>query len=275
MVNFDRVADVYDATRGLPEEVLQAVADAIVRATNAGPSTRFLELGVGTGRIALPLVRRGFPYTGVDISAEMMQRLMAKAPADAGNLTLVEGDVTDLPFGHDAFDVVLTVHLLHLVPQWRNVLAEIQRVLAPGGAYVHGGNSHVPGAPGGEIRRQWRDIARSLGAPLRPEYGSRDAVETALIESGARLAAYRVVRWQAEIYPLELIESIHSRTFSQSWEVPDEIMDEAHEQMLRWARERFGDPSQPVVTEEEFGFTLARWPEDSAHLEGEESAVHE
>jgi SAM-dependent methyltransferase len=274
-VNFDRVADIYDATRGLPEDVLQTVAEAIVRATNAGPSTRFLELGVGTGRIALPLVSRGFPYTGVDISAEMMQRLMAKAPADAGNLTLVEGDVTDLPFGDDAFDVVLTVHLLHLVPEWRTALSEIQRVLAPGGAFVHGGNAHVPGAPGGEIRRQWRDISRSLGAPLRPEYGSREAVEAALIESGARLAVYRVVRWQAEVRPLELIESIHRRTFSQSWEVPDDIMDEAHERMLQWARERFDDPAQPVATEEEFGFMLARWPEEASYRGGEEPAPHE
>jgi ubiquinone/menaquinone biosynthesis C-methylase UbiE len=261
-MNFDRVADIYDATRGLPEHVLETVAAAIVRATNAGPETRFLELGIGTGRIALPLLKYGFPYTGVDISAEMMQRLMTKAPSDAGNLTLVEGDVSDLPFGDDAFDVVLSVHLLHLVPEWRTVLREIQRVLAPGGCYVHGGNDHGASSPGGEIRHRWRDIATELGAPLRPSYGSREAVETALIDSGARLAVYRAVRWEGEVRPLELIDAIRRRTYSQSWEVPEEIMEATHERMLQWVGEHFEDPSQPAPTSEEFGFMVARWPNE-------------
>src|SRR5581483_8300610 len=116
-MSFDRVADVYDATRALPAGVPDAIARRIEEATYAGPGTRFLELGVGTGRIAEPLIAAGYPYTGVDISADMLARLRAKA-GNAPNLTIAEADITNLPFPDDSFDVALTVHVLHLVSDW-------------------------------------------------------------------------------------------------------------------------------------------------------------
>jgi ubiquinone/menaquinone biosynthesis C-methylase UbiE len=56
-VAFDRAAGYYDESRGLCPEVQELVADRIEEA--AGPGARLLEVGVGTGRIALPLHRRG------------------------------------------------------------------------------------------------------------------------------------------------------------------------------------------------------------------------
>jgi ubiquinone/menaquinone biosynthesis C-methylase UbiE len=261
-MNFDRVAGIYDATRGLPDSALATITETIVTATAAGPHTRFLELGVGTGRIALPMLRFGFPYTGIDISQDMMERLKAAAPADAGNLTLVMGDVTDLPFGDAAFDVVLTVHVLHLIPEWRTVLQEIQRVLTPEGCYVNGGNRHLPGSPDGEIRAQWHTIALELDAPLHLRHVEYEEIEATLIESGARLAEFRAARWESQVVPADLIERIHQRSFSQSWDVPEPIMDAANERLLTWARERYGDITHPLTTANEFSFLLARWPEE-------------
>ena len=54
-VSFDAVAHGYDATRGFPEEVGQQLAQEIDRAAHGNAQTRFLEIGVGTGRIATPL----------------------------------------------------------------------------------------------------------------------------------------------------------------------------------------------------------------------------
>ena len=56
-VNFDRAASFYDATRALPDGVAEEVGDAILRRVAAGSDTRFLEVGIGTGRVALPLIR--------------------------------------------------------------------------------------------------------------------------------------------------------------------------------------------------------------------------
>jgi len=55
-VTFDRAASFYDATRALPDGVAEEVADAILRRVAAGPDTRFLGVGIGTGRVALPLI---------------------------------------------------------------------------------------------------------------------------------------------------------------------------------------------------------------------------
>lgn len=74
-MSFDRVTSIYDATRALPRDVVERIADRVVATTYASTNTRFLEMGVGAGRIALPFVECGYPYTGVDVSAQMMNRL--------------------------------------------------------------------------------------------------------------------------------------------------------------------------------------------------------
>ena len=71
-VNFDRAAAFYDATRALPDGVAEQVRDAVLDRVGARPGTRFLEVGVGTGRIALPFVRAGHAYCGVDLSVAML-----------------------------------------------------------------------------------------------------------------------------------------------------------------------------------------------------------
>ena len=82
-VNFDRAAAFYDATRALPDGVAEQVRDAVLDRVGARPGTRFLEVGVGTGRIALPFVRAGHAYCGVDLSAAMLGALREKLIADA------------------------------------------------------------------------------------------------------------------------------------------------------------------------------------------------
>lgn len=58
--SFDRVAAIYDETRNLPADVERAVVDGIAGALCAvAPSPRLVEVGVGTGRIAVPLAERG------------------------------------------------------------------------------------------------------------------------------------------------------------------------------------------------------------------------
>src|SRR5512132_2508868 len=87
----DRIPDVYDAmTAGLPDP-----ADCVDRlAELAGPGPA-LELGIGTGRVALPLAARGVQVHGVDASAAMVERLRAKPGGDAIDVTL--GDFAAVP----------------------------------------------------------------------------------------------------------------------------------------------------------------------------------
>jgi len=79
-VSFDRAVQYYDNTRAYPPGVAEKIRDAIVAYTHANLNTRLLELGVGTGLVALPFVAAGYHYVGVDISTKMMAQ-MQQAPS--------------------------------------------------------------------------------------------------------------------------------------------------------------------------------------------------
>ncbi|MFC3067710.1 class I SAM-dependent methyltransferase [Phenylobacterium soli] len=104
-----------------------------------------LELGAGSGRIAVALAERGLAVTGVDLSRPMLEqaekRRAALPAAAAGRLELRLGDMTALDLKR-SFDLVICPYFtLAHVPAgaaWRNSFATIARHLAPGGlAAVH------------------------------------------------------------------------------------------------------------------------------------------
>lgn len=142
-ISFDRAADYYDATRALPAEHVGNVMD-ILTAELAGKS-RCLEIGVGTGRIGLPLHERGIPMTGIDLSGQMLGRLVVNAGGHAP-FPIAAADATRLPFANSAFDAVLASHVFHLIPAWRQAVDETVRVLSPAGTLLadFGGGAHGP-----------------------------------------------------------------------------------------------------------------------------------
>jgi ubiquinone/menaquinone biosynthesis C-methylase UbiE len=142
-VSFDRAADFYDATRGLPTDVGDALTDLLASELQGRRSC--LEIGVGTGRIALPLCRRGVRLTGTDLSEAMLRRLVR----NAGNrlpFPLLVADTTNLPLDGGAMDAVLASHVLHLIPGWRAAVDEVLRVLGPSGVLLvdFGGTPAAP-----------------------------------------------------------------------------------------------------------------------------------
>ena len=133
VASFDRAADFYDVTRALPSDVHQRLTTMLL--TELAPRRLCLEIGVGTGRIALPLVAGGVPMIGADIAQKMLRRLVRNA-GGRKPFPLCLADVTVLPFVSGAFDAVLASHVLHLVPDWRATVDESVRVLAPGGVFL-------------------------------------------------------------------------------------------------------------------------------------------
>src|SRR5947209_2586119 len=80
-LSFDRVAARYDATRGYPPDVAHQIAEGLMRLGRLKPGASVLEIGIGTGRIALPLLLQGVNVSGVDIAPLMLERLTAKYEA--------------------------------------------------------------------------------------------------------------------------------------------------------------------------------------------------
>lgn len=96
------------------------------------PGSDALDLACGTGDIAFELARRGARVTGLDLTHRMLQLAQAR---DAGTAAVrfVTGDMMALPFPDGSFDLVTTGYGIRNVPRIEPALAEIRRVLRPGG----------------------------------------------------------------------------------------------------------------------------------------------
>lgn len=100
---------------------MRAVVDQLYQDLSAYRSV--LEIGIGTGRMATPLQERGIPLLGVDISSRMVAQGRQKGLRD-----VLFADVLHLPFKDKSLDATYSVHVLHLVEDWRGALREIIRV---------------------------------------------------------------------------------------------------------------------------------------------------
>jgi SAM-dependent methyltransferase len=144
----DAFADVYDDWYAQVSDVA-ATCDVVagLAAASAGDRpARVLELGVGTGRVAVPLAARGLDVTGIDASAAMIERLRARDPDR--RVRVVEGDmVDDQPAG--PFDVVLVAYntFFNLLTDDRQAdcVRAVAARLAPAGSFVV--EAFVPEAP--------------------------------------------------------------------------------------------------------------------------------
>jgi ubiquinone/menaquinone biosynthesis C-methylase UbiE len=134
---YNKIAESYDRTRWLSEPVAAEVVDFILKLVGATPDTAFLEPGVGTGLNVIPLVKRGYPVTGIDISQEMLDRFRQKLGEVPSNLQLIHADASRLLFPDRSFDVGLTVHILHAVADWKVLVNDMMRVLKPNGYYLN------------------------------------------------------------------------------------------------------------------------------------------
>jgi demethylmenaquinone methyltransferase/2-methoxy-6-polyprenyl-1,4-benzoquinol methylase/phosphoethanolamine N-methyltransferase len=105
------------------------------------PGSHVLDVGCGTGDLTLVAKRRAGPagkVVGIDASPEMIAVARHKAAAAGAEIEFREAVVEALPFGDRSFDVVLSSLMMHHLPAdlKRQALAEIARVLKPGGQLV-------------------------------------------------------------------------------------------------------------------------------------------
>ena len=129
---FRTIADRYDViTRLLSFGRDQQWKRLVVDRAGAAPGTRALDLACGTGDIAFQLAARGASVVGLDVTARMIE--LARAKPDAARLAWIIGDMASLPIAAGCFDAVTTGYGLRNVPDLPAALAEIHRVLEPGG----------------------------------------------------------------------------------------------------------------------------------------------
>ncbi len=153
----DRIASRYDESAAdmFHPAVVDPVVDFLADIAGRG---RALELGIGTGRIALPLARRGVPVHGIELSKAMLARLRAKPGAEHIDVTLGDFATTrvDGPFSlaYLVFNTIMNLTTQAAqVACFRNVAAHLQ----PGGCFViEVGVPELQRLPVGETIRAFR-----------------------------------------------------------------------------------------------------------------------
>lgn len=274
-LSFDRVASKYDGTRGYPAGVSDSIAEGMMRHGPLAPSATALEIGIGTGRIALPLLARGVNITGVDISERMIERLHAKYETEKaawpdqqwGELEVALADGVRLPFADANFDAVIAVHVLHLVTNWREALDEALRMLRPSSPLLLGQDMSHGSQITHPMQDEWVNIVRSLG--FEPKRIGAPAFTDILAEARSRgldVEEWTIAEWQAAHTAAEGFSYIANQVWSLTWQVPADIFAESVRRLEIWARARYGARwAEPV--ESAYSFRLARVSRPSASLE--------
>lgn len=115
----------------------------------AGPALDALDIGCGTGFLALELAARGHRAAGVDLAPAMLAQARAKAAAQGHAIRFEEGDAERLPFPDGGFDLAISRHVLWTLPHPEAAIDEWLRVLRPGGrlAIIDGARYDDASAP--------------------------------------------------------------------------------------------------------------------------------
>lgn len=197
---FSRSAGAYDAHAEVQVRVRERTLALMADVTP--PSGRVLDVGAGTGALLgrLASERPSLRAAAVDLAPGMCARARVAAPGAA----LAAADAEALPFGAGLFDVVVSTSTLQWLPRLAPALAEMRRVLAPGGAVCVAlfGERTLH-----ELRDAWRAAAAPRGqeqdapAARTHRFASRAALEGALAEAGLEPGAVieeELVEWHTD-----------------------------------------------------------------------------
>jgi ubiquinone/menaquinone biosynthesis C-methylase UbiE len=124
-----------------------------------------LDLATGTGNVAIRAAQLGARVTGVDLTPELFGRARERAAAAGVEVEWIAGDVEDLPFEDDRFDVVVSTFGIQFAPRHEVAAREAVRVTRPGGTI-----GLINWTPQGHIGR----LLKAVGArmPKPPAYAS-------------------------------------------------------------------------------------------------------
>lgn len=236
-VDFSGNASVYDQRHGAalsPEATHDLLA-----AAELPPGSRVLEVGAGTGRVAIPLAVAGCIVFALDPAQAMLHELCNKA--GGGKPVAVAGVAVPLPFPPACFDAVVFARILYLLPDWQGALAEAVRVLKPGGCLLHEWGNGTAGEEWVAIREKAREmfVAAGLKTPFHPGAHTEEEVEACLAEKGFRKAADLRLESDVRMTLAEFLGRIVDGETTYTWQVSRKIQRKCLPQLREWAARNF------------------------------------
>jgi SAM-dependent methyltransferase len=239
-IAFDAAAEYYDRSRAISDQAMARTVELL--AAELEGRGRVLEVGVGTGLLALPLHATGLDLVGVDLALPMLAKLAEKA-GGSPPFPLVQADAIRMPFADDMFGGAYLRWVLHLIPGWVTALSEVVRVLRSGGRFLVSLGSYDPVR--NAIQERFALIAGIDVAPAGLDWGAHDELDRAMGELGAETRALPPIdeTWTSTIG--EFLEAIERNRHSWTWRASEEARRLAVSELRPWAEERFGDLARP------------------------------
>ncbi len=255
---FDRVADIYDETRRMPPAVLAGIMENI-RGEVDPSSGPVIELGIGTGRIAVPLAKTGYRVVGVDVGEKMLSRLRDNMAGESFAIRAVRADVTVLPFAADSFSAAIAVHVFHLLDDMEPCIHEARRVLLPGGCLLFGGEQRLLRYVEQALNEPFVEMLEHVGVKLPDQAEVERKVAEYVGVLGGELEQLRPVEWDFPISSAEVVDRIEKRVASYLWDVPEDGLQELVKKLRTLYAERVGPPSTMITFRRAFRMFSTRF----------------
>jgi phosphatidylethanolamine/phosphatidyl-N-methylethanolamine N-methyltransferase len=165
---YARLSKYYDISFG---PLLAQARQGAVQAVNALPGRDVLEVGVGTG-LALPHYGADKRIIGIDVSADMLAKARARAAKLANVQAVLEMDAQASGFADGQFDIAVAMFVASVVPNPKKLLAEMRRIVKPGGTLLF--VNHFAEEDG--VPEWWRRVTETISAKIgwRADFRMRD-----------------------------------------------------------------------------------------------------
>ena len=260
-VDFSKNAGVYDRRHGAALDA-EAV-DRVCAAAGLPAHASVLDIGAGTGRVAIPLSERGCAVVALEPARGMLDQFRAKATNAA--LSIVIGEGGRLPFDSGTFAAIVIARLLYLAEDWRQILREARRVLTAGGVLLHEWGNGEPDEEWVQIREKARRLFEEAGVrhPFHPGARSESEVEEDLATLGFVRHSDIVIGPGPELTLQEFLRRLREGELSYIWNVPRSVLDDCLPRLAAWSAGTF-DLERPTAMPRRIHWAVYRYTQPRA-----------
>lgn len=254
--DYSRIADLYDATRNVPADVLREGYARARRADLLPAAGLVLDAGCGTGQMSLPLAAMGYDIRGYDLSAAMAE--VARRKVGSLRARYAVADVKELPEADATFDAVVVGKLFQHVGGWERGIGEVVRVLKPGCCLFlidERGGFKSP------VREHLGRLVDAAGFAVRlPGTRDPDEIARAVAEAGCDPVSFDAsgLTWENEISFGETLDQLKARTFAEFWAVPDEAYEQAIAETEAWIETQPGGRANAATIRPQLSIVVFR-----------------
>lgn len=187
---YDRVAETYERVRA---PLTAAVAADLVALSQAGPGSKILDVGTGTG-VAADAATHAAGEAGIAVGIDIAPAMLAVARRSRPGLTLAAAEAIQLPFRDATFDAVIASFVLQEFNRYDTALFDLLRVLKPGGRMA----ASTWSTDADELQVTWRSLVEATvtkemvrsamhdAAPWWERFGAPGTLKDTLHEAGLR-----------------------------------------------------------------------------------------